>query len=104
MLPIVQQFINDHAITKAWDVLIETANKAHEKISQYAQLEDYGFKKIELDINTYIVTESILALGELMGKVEGTIRNDSAGQSRQPQTFAAVFSGTELMDTHYNNR
>eukprot|EP00419_Tripos_fusus_P090351 CAMPEP_0172855676 /NCGR_PEP_ID=MMETSP1075-20121228/62265_1 /TAXON_ID=2916 /ORGANISM="Ceratium fusus, Strain PA161109" /LENGTH=318 /DNA_ID=CAMNT_0013702687 /DNA_START=56 /DNA_END=1012 /DNA_ORIENTATION=+ len=104
MLPIVQSEIDEHAVTKAWDVLIETTNKAHDKISQYAQLEGYGIKKIQLDINTYIVEQSIRALGDQMGKVESEVRQNSAGKSRQPQTFAAVFSGTELMDTHYNNR
>jgi hypothetical protein len=104
MLPIVQPAIDDHAITKAWDLLIENVNKAHAKISQYAQLSEYGITPISLDINTYIVNETITVLGEQMGKVEGVTRENSSGKSRCPETFGAVFSGTPLMDTHYNNR
>lgn len=104
LLPIVQSEIDKHAVTKAWDLVIETTNKAYDFIRQYAVLEQFGLEKTDLDINIHIVTNTILGLGDLMGKEEAEIRKNPANLSRAPETFAAVFSGIQLNENHYKNR
>jgi len=103
MLPIVQTEIDKHAITKAWDLVIDSTNAAYDFIRQYAVLENFGLEKTDLDINIYIVTETILGLGELMGKEEAAIRVNPQGKSRRPETFAVVFSGVLMNEVHLKN-
>lgn len=104
LLPIVQPAINEHSVTKAWNSCLHKTKAAHDKISEYKDLETFGIEKPDLDINIYIVTETIVGLGELMAKAEAENRASPAGKSRIPATFEVVFSGTPLHKGHYSSR
>merc|ERR1712113_668746 len=94
LLPIVQEEIDKHAVTKAWDLAIEQTNKLIEGMQDKVPdlMDKYGPTKIELDINLYIVTEVIQQIAIIMGKKEAEVRADPKGKSRKPMLFEACFT------------
>mmetsp|Transcript_37089 Transcript_37089/g.106086 ORF Transcript_37089/g.106086 Transcript_37089/m.106086 type:complete len:320 (+) Transcript_37089:36-995(+) len=104
LLAVTQDEIKKHTITNAWDTLIKTTQSAHDAVSKYAALERFGIETTDLDMNTHIATETILAIGNLMGEEETTLRKSPEGKSSKPLTFAAVFSGETLTEVHLKRK
>merc|ERR1711957_749207 len=71
LLAVVQDEINKHAVTKAWDLAIENYNKANEKLGEYPILKSFQTEGIKLDINVYIVKECMNEFRKLMAEREG---------------------------------
>merc|ERR1719188_2142414 len=102
LLPIVQTEINNHAVTKAWDLAIEKTNELIKTMQDKAPdlMEKYGPKPIVLDINIHIVTKVIEQIAGLMGTKETEVRKDPVGKSSKPKLFEACFSNIELTVEH----
>lgn len=105
---VVQEEINKHAVTKAWDLMIENYNKCNEKLGEYPILKEMQTEPIKLDINKYIVEEVAAQFHELMCKREAEIRQSPEGKSKEmPRTFHLCFGGEPAYDAftmeHYAN-
>lgn len=102
LLPIVQEEIDKHVVTKLWDAAIEQTNAMIEKMQATVPdlMEKYGPKPIKLDINIFIVTGSITEICRIMGEKEKSVRANPVGQSRKPKLFEACFSDVVLCDIH----
>jgi hypothetical protein len=94
---IVQDEINKHFVTKAWDTVIEKFNECNAKLREYKALEGYLMDDIKLDINEYIIAEVDKQFLEMMQSVEKQIRPNSkqySDKTDMPVTFHMLFSGT----------
>jgi hypothetical protein len=105
---VVQEEINKHIVTKAWDLLIENYNKANAKLREYKALEGFVGDPIKLDINEYIIKECAKQFADLMRKKEDEIRKNPSYKSKEmPRTFHWFFSDDPAYDSftmeHYAN-
>lgn len=100
---IVQDEINKHVVTKAWDYLIETYNKANAEIKKiedkYSMLKGISGDPFKLDINEYIVNQVIIKFYILMAVQEARIRKNPIEFSPKtdiPTLFHQLFAGAPL--------
>merc|ERR1719188_221799 len=80
LLPIVQAEIDNHAVTKAWDLAIEQTNEMIKLMQDKVPdlMDKYGPKPIKLDINIWIVTKVIEEIARLMREKEAEVRKAPA--------------------------
>lgn len=109
LLPVSQPCIDKFTIAKTWDSTIEQYNAVMEEMKKHEFLADMTKQnEIKLDINEWIVDQTILGLGVLMGKEEEKMRKEPSGKSRKPETFALCFSGavpySKLTGDHFKNK
>jgi len=108
LLKVVQEEIDKHFVTKAWDMLIEKYNEANAKLKTYKALEGFVGEPFKLDINVYISKECAKQFHGLMCEREGEIRKSPEGKSKEmPRMFHHFFSGDPAFDDftmeHYAN-
>lgn len=106
LLPVCEEAIKQHTVTKCWDSVIENYNSVSKKIASFDFAEKNGLtlKPIELDIKDYIVSQCLEQIALLMAKEEAQRRKEPAksGRTRTPVTFDTVFSEEVLNETLYN--
>lgn len=96
---VVQEEINKHAGTKAWDLAIEKYNECNAKLKEYSFLKDYVGEPFKLDINEYIIESCAGEFHRLMCEREAEIRKAPEGKSKEmPRMFHHLFGG----DPDYN--
>jgi len=105
LLSVVQEEINKHAVTKAWDMAIEKTNAFINLLQEKAPdlMERYGPTPIKLDINNYIVTKVIEKILELMAEKEVAVRASPSSQctnQANEKPFVAIFSDIQLTTDH----
>jgi len=83
-----------------WDMLMYQYDQANQMLGKSEASKPLQQGPIELDLNQYILEQTLSQIGELMGKEEATLRADPAGKSRRPATFALCFSPT--LDGHWS--
>merc|ERR1712107_198138 len=74
---IVQKEINEHTVTKVWDLSIEKFNECNDALRKHKFLEPYLMDNFKLDINEYIIAEVDKQFLEMMQSVEKQIRADA---------------------------
>jgi len=100
MATAVGEAIKANGAMQAWGTAIGKYNAA------VAKLEAMGLKAqpIKLDLQQYIVAQTVTSIGTAMGKAETEIRKAPQGKSDFPVTFAKVFSGTKFSPSVYAQR
>jgi hypothetical protein len=98
--PICSEAIKKHTITKTWDTVIDKFNALSEKLKSMS--DDVNLVPIQLDIEDYIVSQTIDQIGVLMGKEEEILRASPEGKSRRPQVFEDVYGAKTLDSTVYS--
>lgn len=102
--PLIKETAAKHDATKAWDKVALAFNTANEKLGQLDFAKPFVSEPVNLDVESYVVQETMSSLGKLMGAEEMALRSSPEGKSKKPQTFAVVFSGDTIMSTHYKHR
>jgi len=100
LMPVCEEEIKNHMITKTWNQSITTFNGLCDKIAaiDFAKENNLTLKPIELDINDYIVSQCVEQIALLMAKEEAEIRK----KPNQNNTFDIVFSGGMITDRLFN--
>lgn len=107
LLPIVQEEIDKHLVTKVWDAAIEKTNAMIKMMQDNVPqlMEKYGPSEIKLDINIFIVTKVIEEIARLQGEKEIEVRKnkgcdpDGNALSGKPFLFKACFSQQQPPET-----
>jgi len=114
LMPVCEEAIKQHTVTKTWDKVIENYNSLSGKIAtiDFAKKHDLTLKPIELDINNYIVSQCVEQIALLMAKEEAKIRakpdlcensqNCGLHKVKDSSLFVTVFDGSQLTDRLYN--
>jgi len=95
LLPVVDEEVAKHGITKTSQQLIDNYNK----VASSAVLKQVGltFDPIEMKIGVHIVQHTVLKLSTFIAENEAHYRKNSADKSdRMPKTFAKIYSGEPL--------
>jgi len=102
LMPVCEEAIKEHTVTKRWDQVIENYNSLSAKLAaiDFAKKNDLTLKPIELDIKDYIVSQCVEQIAVLMGEKELEIRKAPAQSERTkaPQIFDKVFSGNKMFE------
>lgn len=99
LLEAVREEIDNHAVIKNWQALIDKHNGAADKVESWCS--DVKIKKIELKLDEYICEQVIQEIGTLMAVREKEVRKDSKNKSNYPVVFEVVFSGQTIFQDTY---
>lgn len=103
LLPVAQQGIDEHPVTKGWGNFIDLFNQACDALGKYISLEEKGIKKVELKLPEYVCSEICNEIAKLMAAEEIATRADPKNKdAEKPFSFAKVFSTVPLTDSDYN--
>jgi len=101
--PIFAASIEKNSATSAWSSVVEKFQKLSEQVDKLGTDVKLAPAStiIMLDINDYIVNQTIEQLGIAMGKEEFMHRSTPRGKTKHPAVFEDVFGGAVLDEEAY---
>ena len=97
LLSLVGDAVRASTAVTTWDAAIGQYNKLVGKMEEMNMAKP---EPIKLDLEKYIVAQTVASILDVMGKAEAEVRKDSAKERatkpEHPVTFSKVFSGAKL--------
>jgi len=112
MLPVCKEAVQASTACKSWKQVIDSYNKANEKLGSLEITAKFKQDPITLDIDKYIVEQIVLGYRDLMATKEDAFRKapETATVPNNPTTFARCWNITvsgivyeEFKKNHYDD-